>query len=523
VSEAQEEPRAAPAAEAFRALVAKHEPRARDAVAAGITAIFTHTPPSALDRPSWTPLLWIARALGDDILIGKLKKVVLGTKRWAQEDVDEALAETPDINDKVRDALGMLDLDAPPLDVIAFTAEELLGPIEPVRYLIEGLVPCDAYTLVAGALSAGKTTFALSLAIWRATGEDVLGLNFGELLRRAEAGPVSYITYEDPASIIRRRLMIVVQAMHRQLDHEHGRVRAAEFIANLVKHLRIVHLTGQPGAQLVVRSQYGQPEVNRAQIEALVATLKAHAAAEHLIVLDPLRLAFSGSQNDDNGADLVVMVLNDLSTRLRDSALLLLSHVTKAMAADQGNNRVALAYGTSGSGVYSQHARSNMHMGRLEPQAIERLRQRLSEDCRLTDEEVQRRSVTTLTHARLSHEAEGADAHFVMRQGLLIPLRLAEGRAPESVMTRLRREWPEVAEAIQRIHSEGGRASPETLQGNATLRRDRTREDVRDLIRSMASQGWIDVQGNTRNRVLVITDLGRQLLGGNAAGIDGAA
>jgi len=247
------------------------------------------------------------------------------------------------------------------------------------------------------------------------------------------------------------------------------------------------------------------------------------AAAEHLIVLDPLRLAFSGSQNDDNGADLVVMVLNDLSTRLRDSALLLLSHVTKAMAADQGNNRVALAYGTSGSGVYSQHARSNMHMGRLEPQAIERLRQRLSEDCRLTDEEVQRRSVTTLTHARLSHEAEGADAHFVMRQGLLIPLRLAEGRAPESVMTRLRREWPEVAEAIQRIHSEGGRASPETLQGNATLRRDRTREDVRDLIRSMASQGWIDVQGNTRNRVLVITDLGRQLLGGNAAGIDGAA
>jgi hypothetical protein len=389
------------------------------------------------------------------------------------------------------------------LAMIAFTVDELRSPVVPPRYLIPGLVPCEAYSILAGALSAGKTTAALSLAVWRATGVDVLGLDRDDA-RAVTPGPVTFITYEDADSIIVSRLKHILHHHYARIEQAAGTHAADAFYERFAKHFRRIHLTGQPGAPLVVRSERGQPEVNTGQINVLDAALRAHAASEHLIVIDPLRLAFRGSQNDDDGADLAVMVLNDLATRLKDSALLACSHTTKAMAAESGTNRVALAYATAGSGLYSQHARSNFHMGRPEPEAL----LPFVAAGTLTPEEAERRQVTELTHARLSYETERQSVQFAMRGGVLIPLPRLAARSPMEV---LRAAWPVVMDAVDRIEAEGNRATQTLLVADPSVLRGRSRDEARWVVRNAIDQGWLVAQGRTRDRHLIVSAAGREL------------
>lgn len=401
----------------------------------------------------------------------------------------------------LRDFLGLKRDVAAQTELLAFAVDELLTPVVPPRYLISGLIPCEAYSICAGALSAGKTTFALSLAIWRATGVDVLGLDpLGKL--DVVPGPVTFITYEDADSIIVSRFKLVVQAVHARILKESGAHAAAGFLDRLAKHFRRIHYTGQPGAQLIVRDHYGQPCRNEAQITELVTQLRTFAASEHLVILDPLRLAFTGKQNDDDGADLGVMTLNEIAGRMADSGVLVLSHTTKHMAVEQSDDRVAMAYGTAGSGLYSQHARSNFHMGRPKAKDLEQYAPKF-----LRPEEVVRRQVTALTHARLSYGLEAETALFAMRGGVLVPL--PPDDATEQPMERLRRQLPDVAAAIARITADGGKASKTAIVADLETNRGWSRDPTRELIAACEGQGWIASHGKGPASHYAVTEAGR--------------
>jgi len=289
--------------------------------------------------------------------------------------------------------------DREPCVIAGFGVDELLAPIPPTPYLIDGLIPCEAYTVIAGALSSGKTTFGLALLIWRATGFDILDLD-PDGRHGVTPGPAVFITYEDSDRIIRARFLRIVQWAHERIL-SHGTRAAQTFLDLLARHFRRITLTGQPGAQLIVRDLHGEPRRNDAQLALLTETIDKFADREVLVMIDPLRLAFTGSQNDDYGADLGVHTLNALACEWPDSGVVALTHETKAGAIEQSDDRMALAYGTSGSALWSQHARSNFHAGRPKVEEVRRIAPGF-----LTAEEIDKRRVTAITHARLSDGVE---------------------------------------------------------------------------------------------------------------------
>lgn len=393
--------------------------------------------------------------------------------------------------------------DAPSVELQEFTAGELLGPIAPVRYLIEGRVPAEAYTVVAGGLSSAKTTLLHMLCAQRASGINFMDPGAMEFGMTEDVGPVVLISYEDSDAHILRRFQTLTQFQRARVEAMHGPGVAARYVERLVCNLRRVTLTGRAGAGLVARSERGVVW-NTGLLDELLKQVRAFASDGVLIGLDPLRLAIVGSQNDDEGAEVVVSVLNHLATAIPNSALVIPSHTTKAQARGETNGGWAdAAYATSGSALYSQHARSNFHMTRLPAQKV----RELFPFEQLTDEEIAQQRVVQLTHGRLSHGAEGRELYFVMRRGVLEPL--VNNQRTESPMQMLQRALPLVVAAVERIEREGGKASAGLLEQDKQLKAKFTRDELRTILNGLVSQGWLAKVGRTRSSRLCVTDAGR--------------
>ena len=384
--------------------------------------------------------------------------------------------------------------------LLAFDVDELLQPAPAPRYLIPGLIPTEAYTIAAGALSAGKTTMVLSMMVWRATGYDILDLDLEGRLQ-PDVGPCVFVTYEDPDSVIEWRIKTIVQGAHERILLTHGMRAAQEFLQRFARNFRRVTLTGVAGSMLVARGINGNVGPNTGQIDELLAMIGRFADRELLLAVDPLRLAFHGSQNDDQGADVIVTTLNHLASRFPDSGLIVASHTTKASAIEGTQGRMAAAYATSGSALYSQHARSNFHIGR--PPAA-KLRD-LAPDF-LTDEDIEKERVTTLTHARLSYGPEAVTAHFVFRGGVLMPVPV---QTRENPVERLARQLVEVAAALDQIVKNGGNPSKSVLEGDFNLRRHHSRKEIREMVHDLIGQGWLEIEGKGPAARLRVTPSGR--------------
>jgi len=199
--------------------------------------------------------------------------------------------------------------------------------------------------------------------VLRATGVDVLGLDLDNAGRGVEPGPVTFISYEDADSIIVSRLKHILHHHYARIERASG-TPAARCVLRAIRQALPPHPPHRPaGCALVVRKRTRPARcATPRRVNALEAALRSHAASEHLTIIDPLRLAFRGSQNDDDGADLAVMVLNDSPRGCGLGAAGLLAH-DEGDGREGGSNRVALAYATAGSGLYSQHARSNFPHG----------------------------------------------------------------------------------------------------------------------------------------------------------------
>lgn len=393
-----------------------------------------------------------------------------------------------------------IDTDAKPgASLIAFAPGELLQPIPPERDLIGGMIPTEAYTVLAGALSAAKTTFLHLLVLSRASGYDLL-----DLQAHIEVGPCVVVSYEDSDARIRRRLLTCIQWGHREVERVHGKRASTQFLDLVVKNVRRLTLTGQRGGALVCRDMNGNAAPNLAQIDAVLTSVRQFADREVLLGIDPLRLAFRGAQNDDDGADVTVETLNNLACQFPDSALVVPTHTTKAGAVEPGTDRATQAYATSGSALYSQHARSNFHLARPKPDEA----RRLAHPEHVTEEEIIGQRITVLSHARLSHGAERKPLLYAMRKGVLVPVPGAD--ETETLYARTRRLMPAIADAMLRIEREGGGATATGIEEDATLRRKAGRNDLRQAVRQALTQGWLAEAGSTRDRRLTLTDLGRQ-------------
>jgi hypothetical protein len=268
----------------------------------------------------------------------------------------------------------------------------------------------------------------------RTSGFDLLNLSNAGVDR----GPCVLVSYEDSDRRIQRRFQILVQHYHAVIARTHNERAASQFLVDLQRNLWRVTLTGKSGSGIVCRDFAGKIVPNGGLIDELITAVRKFAVSDVLIGIDPLRLAICGSQNDDDGADVVVHALNDIATRLPNSGLVVTSHTNKAQAPDPGRGQAASAYATSGSALYSQHARSNFRLARLAPEVA----RKLFAPSDVEDEEAKQQRVVELIHARLSHGVETGTRYFVMRGGVLVPV-AASGDEAHSYNRRMAqwRDW----------------------------------------------------------------------------------
>lgn len=401
------------------------------------------------------------------------------------------------------------------IELLGFTADELLAPIAPEIYLLPGLIPAESYSLIAGALSSYKSTLLHYLGLWRATGFDLLALDPEG--SGCDIGPALMLVYEDSDRRFKSRTQLIVQHAHAGIMSLHGPRTANEFLKRVAKNFKRVVLTGQVGATLVCRGPSGIILPNQPLIDELLDAARSFTASNLLIGIDPLRLAITGSQNDDDGADIVVHVLNNLAMSLPDSGIVICSHTTKSGAKDQQSEGYAVAaYGTSGSALYSQHARSNFLIGRIPANKA----RELLDVGDIAAAELETQPIAKLTHGRLSHGSENPDRYFRNIGGALAPVALRKTRtAAEQIDAGAR----VIVAAMQRLVEQGIKVTGTSLLSDAEVQRLGKEKHIRKLIRMTEENDYIKFTGSTVDRSGVVTTKGRLALATNGSESEGHA
>lgn len=372
-----------------------------------------------------------------------------------------------------------------PVGLVAVTVEQLLAPVKPARMVLPG-VPAQAYTLVAGPLSSYKSTYLDYQLLWKATGEDLLGLSGGEAI---EIGVAVRVTYEDTHERIVERIGRIAQSAAAKIRAERGGTAAQRFLDLAAKNMKYLALSGLEGKGLAKKVN-GTIVRNKKWLKELVALLKEQAPGGCLVGIDPLRLAIEGSQNDDDGVDVVVRTLNWLSEALGPwGAVIANTHTTKAQALESGSGYAAASYATSGSALLSQHARSNFHLARLTEQEIRKLFPDLG------SEVAERQQVAKLTHGRLSHGEERGVVYLLQRGGVLEQITPREAMDAGAVVSEAA---PEILAAYDRAHKSWPQVSAEMIISDERLRRKYSRDKLRTIVKTLITNGVLEQHGTGR-------------------------
>jgi len=389
------------------------------------------------------------------------------------------------------------------LEFRTLTVHEIRTAIREEQYLIPGLVPVEAYTVIAGALSSYKTFLLLNLIVLRATGVDLLDLTRG----RTEPGPAVLLFYEDADWRVADRLKKVLQHGYLEVLRKRGSDAAQEFLELAAANIHRVPLTGKASRTLVCRIDGARIVPNEGLIEELLEGVRSVASSGVMICIDPLRLAIVGSQNDDDGGDVVVHTLNRIAAAIPGSGVVVCSHTTKAQAKESGVGYADASYGTAGSALYSQHARSNFFLARMPEKDI---RDTFDPE-KVPPEAAARQSVAKLTHGRLSHGAEARPNYILMRDGVLHPV---EPRGAMSLEQQMAQTLPILIGAVERIQKAGVRASAAALAKDPAVKELGGRSAIRDLIELAEQNGYLEFEGATSNRVCRVTEKGRSIYAG---------
>jgi hypothetical protein len=409
-----------------------------------------------------------------------------------------------DVEDRLRQLKLASAAESQSIKLLAFDLDAMLVPIPPERNLIAG-IPREAYTLIAGALSSYKSTLMLYLMILRATGYDFLNLD--KTMIASDIGAAVLIFYEDTDKRVRGKFHAIIQSGYAQIKAVHGERTAQDFLERAAKNIRRIAFTGCFRKTIVARIA-GTVIPNEPMIEELLARVREFASTDVLIGIDPLRLAIVGSQNDDDGADVVVHTLNRLSVEIPDSGLVVASHTTKSGAQDPAADYTGKSYATSGSALYSQHARSNFHMSRIKPDEIGKL----FEPIDVPASEYERQPVARLSHGRLSHGSESREVYIRMDKGILVPLKTRELRSAAQIGDQ---HLPIVVMVMEDILAKHRRASETALCADERLQKIGNKHKIREILGLLEGDGYIEFSGKTKNREGIVTPKGRAAVGTN--------
>ncbi|HXQ01009.1 MAG TPA: AAA family ATPase [Solirubrobacteraceae bacterium] len=389
------------------------------------------------------------------------------------------------------------------VELVSFTSEQILGPIAPEKYLLPG-IPAEAYTLIAGSLASYKTTLLIYLIVWKATGWDLLELD--ERGAGIDPGKCVLASYEDTDARLFAKLQRVVQHGYQLIAERWNKQDAAEFARRAAANIRRVPCSGRIDRGLVCRTESGLILPNTRFLSPFIEAAREFAPEGPLLGLDPLRLAIAGSQNDDDGADIVVHTLNGLATEIPGSGLIVCSHGTKAGAQEPAEGFAGAAYATSGSALFSQHARSNFALARL--RAADALNTFARSD--VSKEEADRQRVVRVTHGRLSHGDERADVYLVMGQGALRRVKpAAKIRGTPQVLAE---DGPILLAAVQRIGQAGVNVSGAALEADEQLGAQLGRPAIRSVLKLLVQNSYLEKSGSTSDLSHTLTDKGRALL-----------
>ena len=182
-----------------------------------------------------------------------------------------------------------------------------------VNFLIPGMIRGSVGALVAPG-GAGKSIFALQLAVWVTSGADILGL--GEAPTDQS---VAYLSAEDPLPVLGERLYAIGEALS---DRERHLVE---------DHLMVMPLEGI------------QPDLLSSRwINAL-----QNLAEEHdLLILDTLR-RFHGCDENDGGAMARLLGHLELIASRTGCSILFLHHTSKAALWNQAGDQQQASRGSS--------------------------------------------------------------------------------------------------------------------------------------------------------------------------------
>lgn len=179
---------------------------------------------------------------------------------------------------------------------------------QPVRFVVDPIIPRRVATMLSAHGGAGKSTLALSIAAHVAAGLAWAGFPVAR-------GRALFVSLEDPGDIVRVRL--------RRILEEH-----ALPVDTVLSALSVLD-----GADLSngLMHELASDGVRRLAETEAFATIREHAAAADLIIIDNASDAVDFDENSRRHVRQFIRALARMA-RDADAGLLLLAHVDKATA-----------------------------------------------------------------------------------------------------------------------------------------------------------------------------------------------
>lgn len=213
------------------------------------------------------------------------------------------------------------------------TAASLAEKAIPIReWLVDGLIPAKAPTILGGDGGTGKSLLALQLAVAATTGAYWIGYPVNE-------GTCLYVSAEDDIDELHRRLADIAASQNHQISD--------------FRNLHLVPLAGEDAllAAVAVNKNVLQPTKLFTELERLI---DHHRPV--LLVLDTLADFFGGMENDRSQARQFVGMLRGLCQKY-DVTVLLLNHPSLT--------GMASGSGSSGSTAWNNSVRSRLYLDRV--------------------------------------------------------------------------------------------------------------------------------------------------------------
>ena len=210
-------------------------------------------------------------------------------------------------------------------------------PVPERKWLLDGVIPMGAVTLLSGDGGNGKSLMALQLAASVASGTAWLG-------RDVRCGKALFLSAEDPEDELHRRMVDVANAQALSLDGYEGNL----LVCSLVD--------GDPILAELDKTKVLKPS---ALYKKLLKTVRAEKP--DLVVLDTLANFFPGNENDRAQVMRFVNMIKAIAAK--GCAVVVLAHPSK--------NGLQSGAGDSGSTAWNNGVRSRLYLDKIVENAKE--------------------------------------------------------------------------------------------------------------------------------------------------------